>query len=195
MRERATYSTPPTRWYALVLLALWLVVSCRPAGGQTALTTGPVDFSRAPEIGEVVEKSEAEWRAELTAEQYHVLREEGTERAFTGAFWEHHDPGLYRCAGCGAPLYQSVDKFDSGTGWPSFTEPVAQGRITERVDGGLGMRRTEIECSACGGHLGHVFADGPPPTGRRHCVNSASLVFEPVAENEGGGAGGEPIHE
>ena len=150
-----------------------------------------LDFSDAPRLGQRVEKSEAEWRAELTREQFYILREEGTERAFTGVFWDHHDEGLYRCAGCGAPLYRSTDKFDSGTGWPSFTQPVAAERVTEHIDRGLGMIRIEIECSACGGHLGHVFGDGPPPTGRRHCVNSAALVFESASEAAAGTTEGE----
>ncbi len=126
---------------------------------------------------DAVELSESEWRERLTAEQFHVLREEGTERAFTGAYHDHHAAGVYTCAGCGAELYASESKFDSGTGWPSFSQAIADGQVRTEVDNSLGMSRTEIECARCGGHLGHVFDDGPAPTGKRHCVNSASLNF------------------
>jgi peptide-methionine (R)-S-oxide reductase len=130
---------------------------------------------------ERVEKSEEDWKRLLSAEQYRVLREKGTERAFTGAYWDLHEDGTYRCAGCGAVLFDSDAKFDSGTGWPSFFE-AAKGRVAEHVDTSHGMVRTEITCARCGGHLGHVFDDGPEPTGMRYCVNSASLAFEKRAE-------------
>ena len=133
---------------------------------------------------EKVEKTDAEWRESLTAEQYRVLRKEGTERAFTGRWWDHHEDGTYTCAGCGAPLFGSTHKFDSGTGWPSFSQPVQDGRVVEREDRKLFMRRTEVHCDRCGGHLGHVFPDGPAPTGQRFCVNSASLGFEPSDEDD-----------
>jgi peptide-methionine (R)-S-oxide reductase len=126
-----------------------------------------------------IEKPESEWRAELTPEQYNVLREKGTEPAWTGALLDVHDPGLFRCAGCGAELFRSDDKFDSGSGWPSFTRAATEGIINEHEDRSHGMRRTEITCARCGGHLGHVFPDGPNPTGLRYCVNSLSLEFEP----------------
>ena len=129
-----------------------------------------------------IEKPDASWRQELTPEQYHVLREKGTERAFTGIYWDEHTPGLYRCAACGNPLFSSDTKFDSGTGWPSFTGPVADGSVGTETDRALFMKRTEVHCSACGGHLGHVFEDGPRPTGLRYCINSASLKLEPAAE-------------
>jgi peptide-methionine (R)-S-oxide reductase len=126
-----------------------------------------------------VKKSDAEWRASLTPEQYAVLRGKGTERAFTGAFWNAHDDAMYTCAGCGAELFSSDTKFDSGTGWPSFTAPMGAGAVEAEVDGSHGMLRTEVHCGRCGGHLGHVFDDGPGPTGQRYCINSASLCQIP----------------
>jgi peptide-methionine (R)-S-oxide reductase len=130
------------------------------------------------EVDDKVARSEAEWRATLTPEQYHVLREKGTERAFTGALTQNHETGDYHCAGCGAMLFASYAKFDSHCGWPSFTIPADSKAVVEHEDRSLGMRRVEVTCARCGGHLGHVFPDGPRPTGLRYCINSASLTFE-----------------
>jgi len=126
-----------------------------------------------------ITKDESEWREELTPEQYHVLRQAGTEPAFTGKYWDCHDDGVYRCAACGAELFDAKTKFDSGTGWPSFTEPMLKDAVELRPDHSHGMSRTEVVCKRCGGHLGHVFDDGPGPNGQRYCINSLSLDLDP----------------
>ena len=131
---------------------------------------------------EKVKKSDAEWRQQLSDEEYEVARRKGTERAFTGRYWDSKDKGVYRCVGCGQPLFDSETKFDSGTGWPSFYEPMGDENVETEEDRGLLMRRTEVHCSRCDTHLGHVFEDGPDPTGLRYCINGCSLKLDPEDE-------------
>jgi peptide-methionine (R)-S-oxide reductase len=165
------------------LIFCWISSACSSKREVPAVAAGlgPIKVYSSEKKGYImsdrVVKTDAEWKIILTPEQYHVLREKGTEKAHTGIYANNHDHGIYRCAGCGLDLYRSEDKFESGTGWPSFTAPIAPENITTSADNSLFMRRTEVMCPRCGGHLGHVFDDGPKPTGLRYCMNSAALQF------------------
>jgi len=161
----------------------------KETAGSQSERTQPGGRARAGKDGVQgrVEKSESEWRAQLSPEEYQVTREAGTERPFTGRYWDTKKPGLYRCVCCGQPLFRSETKYDSGTGWPSFYEPVEKDAVREEADHSLGMARVEALCSRCDAHLGHVFPDGPAPTGSRYCMNSLSLSLEPDAEGDADG--------
>ncbi len=154
-----------------------LMVLLGVACGGSSHAEGEFKSPRA----DAVVKTDAEWKSALTSEQYRILRGKGTERAFTGKYWNSKEKGIYACGGCGLHLFSSADKFASGTGWPSFTRSLPGDTVSRTADHSLGVTRTEILCARCGGHLGHVFPDGPPPTGERYCVNGNALDFQPEA--------------
>ena len=165
-----------------ILFTILLPTACQMAQvGNVPTSNSTTATAVTNSKGKVYEvtKTEAEWRALLTPEEYHILREQGTERAFSGKYWDHHEKGIYVCRACGKELFSSDTKFDSGTGWPSFFDTLKKDSVEDVIDSSYGMVRTESRCSRCGGHLGHLFDDGPAPTNKRYCMDSASLTFIP----------------
>ncbi|EPG73329.1 methionine-R-sulfoxide reductase [Leptospira fainei serovar Hurstbridge str. BUT 6] len=161
--------------FLLCIIPLWAAMlsgTCSPSYGE------PKEKSKGNKMSYEVQKSEEEWKKVLTSDQYRILREKGTERAFTGEYYYNKEKGKYLCAACGAELFNSDTKYESGSGWPSFYKPATEKGVVSETDTSHGMTRTEVHCARCGGHLGHVFPDGPAPTGLRYCINSASLKFK-----------------
>jgi peptide-methionine (R)-S-oxide reductase len=161
------------------LASTGVALACKAAASGPRPASGAAPEQKGSSMGDKVVKSDEEWKEVLSPQQYHVLREKGTERAFTGEYWNNHAKGMYVCAACAKELFSSDTKFESGTGWPSFWAPISKASVEEREDNSLFSRRTEVVCARCGGHLGHVFNDGPRPTGLRYCMNSAALRFIP----------------
>jgi peptide-methionine (R)-S-oxide reductase len=166
----------------LVLIVAFSILACQPKSSQMTAqnNSAATQNERVSKIVKI-EKSDAEWKAELNELEYKVLRKQGTERAFTGDLWDNKAQGIYTCRGCALPLFDSKTKFKSGTGWPSYYQPIDEGHVETDTDYVIGYARTEVHCARCGGHLGHIFNDGPEPTGLRYCINSVSLDFVPAA--------------